>query len=217
VARESEVKEGGSGTKATEAAPKSVPEALKHEAFQYFGLGNPGPVKYTFVRVEGDKPEEGAQTAELKAVERDSAAFVVRRDGALTALGTEDIVVKPDGVYLVSSTLGSPEKPVLVMPAKLDPGSTWGGDYVLRSSDGSEIKYKGKSKIEKRENVSIGGKSYETVMVSESAELEIAGSKRTVSGKTWFAEGVGVVRMRLEVKTPDGKLVKSSIEIAESK
>jgi hypothetical protein len=215
VAREGEKKEGTGKTEAAEKAPKSVPESLKHEAFLYFGLGNTGPVKYTFVRVEGDKPEAGTQSVELKAVGDGSADYVIRRDGALSALGVEDVQVRADGVYLVSSTLGTPEKPVLVMPSKLEPGSTWGGDHTLKSPDGSEVKYSGKSKFERKETLTVAGKSYETVLVSESAELELAGSKRSVSGKTWFASGVGVVRMRLEVKSADGKLVKSSIEIAE--
>ena len=215
VAREGESKEGSGKSGVTETTPKTVPDSLKHEAFEYFGLGNTGPVKYTFVRVEGDKPESGTQSVELKAVGDGIADFVIRRDGALSALGVEDVQVKPDGVYLVSSTHGSPEKPVMVMPSKLEPGATWGGDHTLKSPDGSEVKYSGKSKFEKKETLTVAGKSYETILVSESAELELAGSKRSVSGKTWFASGVGVVRMRLEVKTPDGKLVKSSIEIAE--
>lgn len=211
----------GTGTtgQANGTARLTVPDELKHDGYAYNGFAKTTPLTYLFTRLEGDKPEEGTQTSELTSVEKGQAAYSVKRTGALMAIGDEDLMVKPDGVYLVSTSLGSPEKPVMLMPAEVKPGTVWDYDYELNTTTGSKtanskMHFKGKAKAEKEEKVKVAAGEFDTLMVSETADMDNAGVKGTVSSKSWYAKGVGVVRMKMEVKDSKGRIVTSTIELS---
>ena len=214
----------GSGTSTTTTggdAVQSVPPELKHDGFEYNGFDRTAPLTYLFALVEGDKPEEGKQTSELKSVEKGQATYSVKRTGSLMAIGDEELAVRPDGVYLVSTSLGSPQSPVLLMPAVLKPGTVWDYNYELNTTTpsktgGSKMHFKGKARVEKEEKIKVAAGEFDTLMVSETAEMDNAGAKGTVSSKSWYAKGIGVVRMKMEVKDSKGAIVTRTIELSDT-
>lgn len=192
----------------------TVPADLKHDAYSYNGFGRTKAVTYLFTKVQGDKPEEGTQSAELKEVKDGAAAFTVNRTGSLEAIGREDLLVKKDGVYLVSTSLGSPKDPVMLMPATIKPGSVWDYSYELTTSSGDKMSFKGKARAMQMEKVTVKAGAFDTLLVNETAEMNRGGVKGTVSSKTWYAKDVGVVKMKMEVKDSGGKIVTSTIELS---
>lgn len=206
------------GAKPEPAKPSfsDVPETLKHEAYAIYGFGAEGPLEYEFVRAEGQPPVPGTQDNELISVKDGEATFSITRQGALSALGGEEWAVKADGVYLVRSDLGTPEKPVLAMPADAKPGAVWDSDYVLTDPAGSKITFKGKSKIVGNEKAKVKGGEFDAVLVTQTGSITSKDMSGTVSSKTWYGKGLGIVRMRMEVKQTTGekagKIVTSTIE-----
>ncbi|MCW5937690.1 MAG: hypothetical protein KIT11_10345 [Fimbriimonadaceae bacterium] len=205
-----------SGTETATPDVSAIPEELKHDAYAYSGLSVQKPEKYLFARVEGEKPEAGTQTTTFKGMKDGVATFSVSRDGSISNLGTEEMEVHKDGVYLVSSSLGKPEKPVMVMPANLKPGDTWSDKYELATAaDDRKIQFTGTSKVEDGGKVKAAGKEFDTLVVVQTLDMNNAGTKGNVSSKTWYAKDIGVVRMRMELKDDKGKVVASTIELAE--
>jgi hypothetical protein len=202
------------GAKPEPAKPSlaDVGEALKHEAYALYGFEAGGPLKYEFVRAEGQVPAAGTQSNQLVSAKDGEALFSVTRDGAMSALGGEEWSVKADGVYLVRSDLGAPAKPVLAMPADAKAGTVWDTDYELTDPAGAKISFKGKSKIVGSEKVKVKGGEFDAVLVTQTGSIKSTSMEGTVSSKTWYGRGVGVLRMRMEVKQPEGKIVTSTIE-----
>lgn len=209
---------GSTGAKGGTAI-ESVPAELKHDGYAYNGFDRSTPLTYLFARIEGDKPEEGTQTSELTSVEKGQAAFSVKRTGSLMAIGNEELLVKADGVYLVSTSLGSPEQPVKLMPSEVKPGTVWNYDYELNTTTGSKtgtskMRFKGTARAEKEEKIKVAAGEFDTIQVTETAQMDNAGVKGTVSSKSWYAKGVGVVKMKMEVKDNKGRIVTSTIELS---
>jgi len=204
---------GGSTADGT-PAPPTVPADYKHDAYQLNGFDRTKPLKYNFVQVVGESPKAGTQESVLKTVDDKGAHYTVKRGGALDAIGDEELLVNAGGVYLVSTSLGSPKEPVLLMPAKISVGTVWDYDYVLTMQSGDSLTFKGKAKVEKDEKVKVPGGEYDCLLVSETASMDRGGNKGTVSSKTWWSKGTGVVKMKMEVKDAKGKIVASTIELA---
>ncbi|MBS1723267.1 MAG: hypothetical protein JSS66_09980 [Armatimonadetes bacterium] len=204
----------GSETKGGTATGPSIPADLKHEAYAYNGFERTKGLKYLISRIEGEKPEEGTQVSEFKGLANGAATYLVKRQGSLLFMGDEELIVKPDGVYLSSSAAGSPKQPIRVMPAKVDPGTVWDYDYELTTPANGKATFKGKARVEKIEKVKVAAGEFDGLLVVETATMEMSTGKGTVSSKTWYAKDVGVVQMKLEVKDPNGKIVKTSFELA---
>ncbi len=205
------------GATGTPEAPKpdvsAIPASLRHDGLAYSGLDRSGPLNYLFARVAGEKPEPGAYSVKFEGVEGAVAKFSTTRDGSLAALGSEQIEVREDGVYLTGSSVGTPKSPVKMLPAKLEVGTVWDDTYEMTDQAGTAVKYSGKSKVEKAETLTIGGKSFETLLVTQGAEMVRGSDTSKVASKTWYAKGYGAVRVRIELKGQGGAIVTSTIDI----
>jgi hypothetical protein len=102
--------------------------------------------------------------------------------------------VKPDGVYRVKVKDDKIEPPVRVfaIPAKKD------FEWEIKSKVGNQsVSGKFKVKDISEKVTTPGGTTYEAVLV-EGNDMEIAGTKTTV--KTWYAKGVGVVKLEFKIQ-----------------
>lgn len=205
----------GDSTKAGGApSTTSVPVDLKHDAYSYNGFDRVKPLTYLFAQVQGDKPTTGTQVSELKTSDKDSATFLTKRTGSLEFLGEDEVLVKSDGLYLVSTSQGKPEKPVRQMPAKLTVGTVWDYEYNLLSNAGKKMYMKGKARVEAEEKIKVTGGEFDTLRVSETANLDNDGSKAEVAMKTWYAKNLGIVKMKMELKTSTGRLITTTMELS---
>jgi DUF3108-like len=206
---------GTPGPNATSEPPApTVPEALKYASYVYNGFDRSGPLTYLFAKIQGDQPTEGTQVTALKSVKDGIASFEVTRTGSLQRLGDEDLLVKPDGIYMERSSVGTPSAPVKVMPTDFKIGTVWDYDYVLNTPDGKKIRFKGKGRVEKEEKVKVAAGEFDTLMTTETATMDNDGVKGSVSSKSWYAKDIGAVKMKMEVKDSKGQILQSSLELA---
>lgn len=191
----------------------SIAAELKHDAYSYNGFDRMTQLSYLFSQYQGDAAKTGFQTSVLKSVSPDVASFSVKRSGSFDLVGDEELEVRADGVYLVSSDQGSPAKPVRLMPASVKVGTVWEYDYALSKGD-IKMNFKGKARAEKEVKLKVSAGEFDTLLVSETAQIDKGGTKGTVSSKTWYAKGIGVVQMKTELKDSGGKIVTSTIELS---
>lgn len=205
----------GEGSGSSTPTVESISAELKHDAFAYNGFEGNKKLTYLFSQYKGETPEAGSQISELKSASPTAAAFAVKRSGSMDKLGDEEWEIRPDGIYLISTEQGSPAKPVRLMPSVVHVGTEWNYDYVLTTPTGQATNFKGKAKALQEVKLKVKAGEFDTMLVSDTAVMDKGGTKGTVSGKTWYAKGIGVVQMKVELKDNTGKIVSSTIELSE--
>lgn len=188
------------GGKTPEAANEPVPDALKHEGFKYYGLDVAAEQTYEF-DMDGSK-REGGQKLSYKGLKDGKPQFMIERSGALAQIGTESVEVREDGVYIVATDrMQTLKSAMMALPAKLESGKTWDITEDVKDDLGNDVKMKATNKIEGQEKLKTPAGEFDCMVVSMTGTLETQGKKQTVSGKTWFAAGVGTVKLKVESKT----------------
>lgn len=205
---------GGKDGSTAPTDASSIASELKHDAFSYNGFEGKKKLTYLFSQYKGETPAPGSQTSVMKSATPTVAAFSVKRSGSLDVIGDEELEVRTDGVYLVSTEQGSPAEPVRLMPSVVNVGTVWNYDYALTTAGGIKMGFKGKARAEQEVKLKVKAGEFDTMMVSETAEMDKGGTKGTVSSKTWYAKGIGVVQMKMELKDNTGKIVSSTIELS---
>lgn len=199
-------------------APKEVASALKHDGFAWMGFEKTEPVTYSLSKMEGVPPEVGTQTIRLTDASDTAAMYQITRSGGLETLGSEDFEIKADGVYQTRMSSGALDKPFLMMPSKVEVGSTWPGTFSTTDSGGRKIEFSVNNKAERMEKVKTKAGDFDALLVSTSGTMKVTTDGKTetnqLTSKTWYSKGVGQVKMTLEVKKPGGENVKSSVEMA---
>lgn len=114
-------------------------------------------------------------------------------------VASELYLIKADGVYRVKVKDDKIDPPVriLMMPPKK------GAEWEVKSKVGMQP-VTGKFKIvDVAEKVQVPAGAYEAVLV-EGVDMDIAGQKTTV--KTWYAKGVGVVKLSYKIQESESVL-----------
>ncbi|MBL8067634.1 MAG: hypothetical protein JNM28_04230 [Armatimonadetes bacterium] len=194
---------GASGSSKPEtAATEPVPDALKHEGFKYYGLEATNEQSYEF-DMNGSK-REGSQKLTYKGLKDGKPQFTIERSGALQQIGTENVEVREDGVYIVSTDrMQALKTAMMALPAKLEVGKTWDITEDVKDDLGNDVKMKATNKIDGPEKLKTAAGEFDCMVVSMTGTLDSNGKKQTVSGKTWFAAGIGTVK--LQVTSQSGK------------
>jgi hypothetical protein len=132
----------------------------------------------------------------VKVDNEDAYELSTSSQGKVSA--TEQVVVKPDGVYRVMVNNLKPDAPVkfLALPPKKD--EKW---QVNTKVKGDEIS--GDFTM-KEEDVTVPAGAYKGAWVVESKDFKIAGTDTTV--KCWFAKDVGIVKLDFKLGTQDASL-----------
>ena len=188
--------------------PKAeMPVDLKHEGFKYYGLENSASLTYEF-DMDGNK-REGEQKQTYDGMVGGKPQFTIERAEALTQLGTEVVEVREDGVYIVTSRGKKLEQPLLALPAKMEVGKTWDINQKMEDPNGNTVEMKANSKIEKQEKVKTPDGDYDCMVISMTGTLAMSGKTHKVSGKTWFAPGIGTVKLQVTSQPGDGSKASS--------
>ena len=154
--------------------------------------------------LDGNK-REGEQKQTYDGLVDGKPRFTIERADALSQLGTEVVEVREDGVYIVSSRSKQLEKPLLALPAKMEIGKTWDIDQKMEDPNGNSIEMKAASKIEGQEKLKTPAGEYDCILISMTGTLTAEGKTHKVSGKTWFAPGIGTVKLMVTSTPADGK------------
>lgn len=197
------------------AAPKieDLSADLKHEGFQYFGLGTGNTLVYQ-TSLSGII-DEGTQTSTLAELKDGEAVFAIERGGNLTQLGRERIRVNKDGVFLIEAQqFGKLEPALIALPAKVEIGRTWQAEQTVYGPANEPIRLKMEFKIERREKVKVPAGEYEAILVTTKGTTSRDNKSAPVSGKAWYAANVGPVKLEVQAVNQEGKPVTQTIQLA---
>jgi hypothetical protein len=185
----------------TPVALSELPDALKTDAYEYYGLGNTKPMDLERTVAGQADVVTGSQRFWLKEVKDGKATFVVERTGGFASVGDSELSLEPDGLYAMSSTIGKITPHQLELPAKLDVGTSWTSETKLEEANGISLEQKATNKVVKMEKVSTKAGDYDALLVESSGPAKINGESMEMRTKAWFVKGLGAVKMEI-VQTP---------------
>ncbi len=196
----------------------AIPESLKHEGYEYFGLGNGKPIDVE-LRIGSGSPAEQVSSGSVQTVftgmKGGVAHFKTSRTGALEQFGgTEEVTCEPDGIYTISTSLGKIGSKHLELPAKLTPGATWSVKTTMTTSDGRNITGDDVFTAKGIKQVKTKAGDFEALVVESKGTAVIDGKKARTKTVSWYVRGKGQVRLE-DAVTADGKT--QTIILEESK
>lgn len=207
--------ENQGGKVAPAADPSTIPDALKTEAFHYYGLEAPQEMTYDFD--SNGNVRQGTQKAVFLGMKDGKAEFKIERSDALQIMGTERVEVSEEGVFLTEVKQQPLEKPVIALPAKIVVGSSWPIDQKLRDGEGNDVVSKAIQKVVGQEKIKTPAGEFDCIVISMEGTLTVQDDKKhsnPVSGKAWYAAGIGTVKLSIQSVGPDGKPVHFTITLA---
>ena len=181
-----------------------MPADLKHDAFEYYGLGNGKPTKLEIVREAGG-PQSATRTVQPGKVENGKATFILHQEGALSSEGDITLSLESDGVYAMSSSINKLKPHSLEMPSKLEVGGGW-KDHTEMTQAAQNIVLDNDLKIVAKERVSTPGGTFdEALHVTSTGKGHLrATSRSALNTQHWYVRGVGPVKQIVEVRSRTG-------------
>ena len=194
--------------------PAEIPDTAKTDAFKFLGLDVTKEQDYVYASIKGQEPQAGSQQIIYLGMKDGAPNFRISRKGSLSVLGNEEVASKADGVYSLTSNLGTLKNPVMTLPAKLTVGGKWDSSYEIDAPDGQVIKFVSKSEVVRQEKVKVRAGEFDAMLVTMTATVTQGENKANVTGKSWYAAGVGTVKLTLEGKNSKGDPIYALVELA---
>lgn len=192
------------------ATPKvEIPAAAMTESLKYLGAPFQRPIKY---KMTGSPAiSEATQTIVVKSADDEKVVVAAKWDSPL--LGSETYESKPDGVWCVELRGERLKEPVLFLPSDVTTGKRWTQDFVL-TTNGESLRLVNRMRIVGVEKVTVPLGEFDALVIEQTSTITSANAKRSGSGKTWLAQGVGVVKSVVKHKgTRGAERVDSTIEV----
>jgi hypothetical protein len=190
-------------------------ENLRHDAFEYYGLGNEKSLDVE-LKADGQAAKTGGVSTQLDAIADGKATFKVVRSGAIAeTLGDNTVEVDATGVYLTGTSIGTiePER-FVALPADLSPGKTWNLKTKIIHNAGQEIEEDSVYKVEGLRDVKTKKGVQKALLVTSTgtANVTVAGKvqKNAYLTKSWYVKGVGPIRFEISL-TPPGEPARSVV------
>jgi len=193
-----------------------IPDALKHDGYEYYGLSSQEPVTLEVSSSGIQGIQTGTQSFRFREMKDGAAIFEVERTGNLESLlGNMTLAVEPDGVYVRESSIAKVGDRDVEMPAKLEPGTTWKTTTISEQAD-KELNIANEFKVVGTEAVKTKVAEYpDALLIQSTGEGTVKGQKVRMETKSWYVKGRGGVRA--EVKSTDASGTTTTITIQESK
>lgn len=191
--------------------PSEIPESLKHGGFKYYGLDSAAAETYELDR-NGVKLE-GTQKAVFSGMVDGKATFTIERTEGLSDLGNETLEVREDGVYLTKSGANEVDPAVLSLPKDPKVGDSWPVAAQFTGPNGDKVSIKATQKVTKQEKLTTKAGDFDCLVVTMTGELTSGDKKSPVTGTSWYASGVGTVKLTVSSKDADGKPTSYSVTL----
>lgn len=202
-----ETKQTTTGTTGTTTDPKTaaepaktptvadIPAELKHDGFEYYGLGAAKPLK--MISKQKGSPDLNGQTEfQLLEYADGKAKFKQVFGGELSSqFPDSELILDKDGVYSINLGASELDKPQMELPAKVEAGKVWKLDKPIEASGTTISKFD--SRIIGPEKITVPLGTYDAMKVTADVEMQAGGSKRTAKMTAWYAKGIGTVKLSM--------------------
>ena len=193
----------------------TIPQNLKHAAFEYYGLGNTKSMDVT-LKAPDVAEKTGGVSIDFEKMLEGKAYFKVTRTGAVAEdLGNDSVMVDSTGVYMVGTSIGtiSPNQ-FLALPADVTPGKTWMLKTKVTRDDNQEIEEDSTYKIVGVQDVKTKAGTQKALLVTSDgfANVSVGTQKQKAKyqTKSWYVKGVGPVRIEISL-TPTGQATRTLV------
>lgn len=190
---------------------EDVGEAMRHDAYQYYGLGNQKTLVYDF-SINGTT-EEGTQKCEYQGKVNDKPTYKMVRSGSLSRLGDESLELGADGVSLSGTSMGELDKAALALPATVEIGKSWETKQSITRLDKKVLKIDVTYKVEKMEKLTVPAGDFDCVTLSAKGVNTIDGKNEPFSGTVSYAKGVGIVKLTIDGKDQNSEQSKAVVTL----
>lgn len=180
----------------------SLPANLKHEGYEYYGLGQTQALGYEVISTVEPGASKGDSTSQLQSIEGGTAKFVTTRTGPLAALGEQILELRPDGVYSTSMAGNKIEPPQLELPAELPVGKTWSTKGSVKLPDGRTLEQDLQYKVVGEEKVQTKAGEFDALKVTVSGQIKFGEEPNQSQVSAWYVKGIGVVKMTISTTNP---------------
>ena len=123
-----------------------------------------------------------------------SQRFWARKEDGVYMLGEQQ---KGVGAWTTYSMVFKADVPILSYPYEMSAGRQWTSTYTIKASAGPGISYVLKNKVLRREDVTAPAGTFDCLAIKS----EYQASMKEWETTTWFAPGIGVVKM-LTIENP---------------
>jgi hypothetical protein len=207
--------EAGSPSPTTPENPPLVsqlPAELKHEGYEFYGLGHTEPVDLEVSSTPNGRVLTGSMTTKLISLNDGKAVFRRERTGSLEQLGVDEYSLEKDGIYVKSSTVAKTNGHQLEIPAKLNPGASW-SDTTEIELNGQSLKMTNNYKVVGTQPVKTKKGSYDALLITTSGKGVVGGKNVRMDSKSWYVKGLGNVKTEIKMVDAQGQTQTVSYQI----
>jgi len=192
-----------------------IPASLKHDAFEYFGMGNDQPLTYQITATApGTEPVTGTQTIRFTGMQDGEARFSITRTDGMASLGDAEMAVTEKGIEMIRSSVGDMGGRKLELPKGLEVGKTW-KDKSSFEAQGRTMSMDGTYKVAKVETVETPAGKFDALKIEANAKVTLDGQKGTMKMDSWWVKGLGSVKITVQNTMAGG--AKNSVTIVLTK
>jgi hypothetical protein len=203
------------GTVVEHPTIEAIPAELKHEGFEYSGLGRTEPLAMEYVDSNNpDTTYTGAQRIVLKEIRDGRPIFSIEHSGNLSVLGVREVGLEQDGIYTVSSSFSKVGERDMELPAQLEPGTTWETRTVVDQGE-AQMDITTKRTVKGTESIKTKVGTRDALVVNGTATGSIRGEKANLESTEYYVRGVGVVKSTLVLRYNDGRTQTVTIQETE--
>lgn len=190
-----------------------LPDELKNDAYEYFGLGSSKPLDLEESTSESPQTITGSQIIRPLSVENGVAKYRLENTGNLADIGTSELELAKDGLRVTKSSVAKiGNKPSLELPASLKPGVTWQSEDEIDSA-GRSLKIHSTLKVVGTTTVKTKRGELEALLVESKGSGTENGATAEIKSRSWYVKGVGNVKTVIEQKVA-GKTSTITIQIS---
>jgi len=191
---------------ASAKAESGVPVQANTAALRWIGFPFDKPVYYRMEGFQGRTFEGGR---EYKITPKGETVVIdVTWTGDIgTALGqTEQWVAEVAGIRSTKIQSSDIKPPPIYLPAEPKKGLSWNTSYGFASPGGQgNISVKSTSTISGTEQIRVPYGTFNALVLKESGTMSTPAATATMEGKTWFVDGLGMVKAVQNItNTPKG-------------
>ncbi|MCB0824845.1 MAG: hypothetical protein KDC26_01535 [Armatimonadetes bacterium] len=195
-----------------ESDADDVTDAQRHAGYQYYGIGKNQTLTFDMTRPDSEgKPatSEGKQSVIYQGKVDGVPTYKFEREGALADMGTDTVVLKDDGVFLLESQFGKFDTPVIALPSEMSVGKNWASSQTVKGPTGEDVNIELNNKIVREEKITTPAGEFDTMVVTSTGTIKMADVTQPVTGTVWYAKGIGSVK--LEIKATDAATGKPTV------